>query len=121
MTPNEYQTLALRTEQTPAFAHHNHELSQLLHAAIGACTEVGELQDAIKKHLMYGKTLDRVNIIEEVGDVLWYLALALTSVDATMEDAMERNIAKLRKRYADKFTEEQALVRDLEAEREVLA
>ena len=30
MTPNEYQTLALRTEQTPAFAHHNHELSQLL-------------------------------------------------------------------------------------------
>ena len=44
---------------------------QLLHAAIGAATEAGELLDAIKKALFYGKEVDEVNFKEEIGDACW--------------------------------------------------
>ncbi len=122
MTPNEYQKLALVTEKTPTFLTDdkgNHG-ARLLHGAIGICTEAGELQDAIKKNLIYGKPLDGTNIMEECGDILWYVALCLDASGYTMEQAMERNIAKLKARFGDKFTEHAALNRDLDAERAVL-
>ena len=122
MTPNEYQELALRTEKTPQFIadHGVLNTSRLLHGAIGICTEAGELQDALKKHLIYGKPLDAVNLMEECGDVLWYVALTLDAAGYSMEEAMERNIAKLRRRFPDQFSQEAALVRDLDAERAAL-
>ena len=121
MTANEYQKLALRTEHTPDFiVGHVPEMARLVHAAIGVATESGELLDALKKTLMYGKALDRINVMEECSDVLWYLALALDATGFTLEDCMERNIAKLRKRFPHKFTSEAALVRDLDAERSAL-
>ena len=128
MTPNEYQQLALRTEKTPVFVNKLVDgvpvpdlmLSRLLHGLIGVCTETGESQDMIKKHVIYGKPFDRVNILEECGDKLWYIALALEAAGYTMEEAMERNIAKLKARYGDKFSEEKALRRDLDKERAIL-
>ena len=93
---------------------------QLLHAAIGAATEAGELLDAIKKALFYGKELDTVNFKEECGDLCWYIAITLNELDTSFEDIMEVNIAKLRTRYGDKFTEALALKRDLDSERRIL-
>lgn len=92
----------------------------LLHYALGLCTEVGELQDAIKKYIAYGKQVDAVNIKEELGDILWYHARLLDLFGFTYEEVMERNIEKLKARYGDKFTEHAALNRDLTKEREVL-
>ena len=98
--------------------YHNH--ADLLHAAMGLTTESGEFMDAIKKHLFYGKPLDKVNLKEEIGDVLWYCALALHSLDSSFEEVMATNIAKLKARYPDKFEESQALNRDLDKERSIL-
>lgn len=133
MTGNEYQRLAIVTEKTPEYVKQpsregvNAELpgapkilSRLLHGAIGMATETGELQDMIKKHLIYGKPLDGTNVLEECGDVLWYVALALDSCGFTMDQAMEKNIAKLKARYGGEFTEAKALNRDHGIEREVL-
>lgn len=130
MSPREYMGLALRTERTPEFIALADDkpgawtdastFARLIHGAIGLCTEAGELQDAIKRRLIYNKPLDRVNIIEEIGDLLWYCALVLDSQGATFEEAMERNIAKLRVRFPDKFSFEAANVRDLAAERRAL-
>ncbi len=129
MSPREYMGLALRTERTPDFVVEQapsstltsaRMLARLLHGAIGLCTEAGELQDAIKKNLIYGIMIDRVNIIEEIGDLMWYCALVLDSQGSTFEDAMERNIAKLKVRFPDKFSFEAANVRDLDAERKAL-
>lgn len=120
MTPNEYQKAALRTEHSPEFINGPSYLSRLMHGAIGMCTEAGELQDMLKKHLIYGKPLDLTNAVEEATDCLWYIAIVLDAAGVSMEDAMIRNITKLQLRYPDKFTSENALNRDLDAERQAL-
>jgi len=98
---------------------------ELLHSAIGISTESGEILDAFKKHLIYGKDLDIINLTEELGDIMWYVAIMTRYLKnltgATLEDdILELNIDKLKARYPDKFTEEYALNRDLEKERGVL-
>jgi len=92
----------------------------LLHSAMGLSTEAGELLDMLKKHIFYKKPLDTVNAIEELGDICWYMALALKTLGTTFEDIMERNIKKLTARYPNKFTSEDAINRDLETERTIL-
>lgn len=74
---------------------------RLLHGALGCGTEAGELLDAVKRATFYGKPVDAVNVVEECGDLLWYIAIALDAVGATMGQAMARNVAKLRARYPD--------------------
>lgn len=94
--------------------------ARLLHYALGLCTEVGELQDAIKKFVAYGKPIDRTNIKEELGDILWYHARMCALFGFSYEEVMQVNIDKLKKRYGEKFTEHAALNRDLDAERKIL-
>ena len=93
---------------------------RLLHAMIGICTEGGEIQDQMKKNIFYGKPLDKVNLVEELGDLMWYVAIASDTLGVSIEDIMERNNAKLEARYGKVFTEQAALVRDLEKERAIL-
>lgn len=124
MTPYEYQKLAECTENKNldviAERLANHGNIRLLHAAFGLETEAGEFTDALKKAFFYGKPLDRVNLAEEVGDTLWYLALACNELGIDMEDVMKRNIAKLKARYPNNFSEDSALNRDLKTERAIL-
>lgn len=122
MRPNEYQKQALRTdprEYAPAASRMiDGTIPQLLHAGMGMATEAGEFVDALKKHIYYGKPLDRTNLKEEIGDLLWYAALACDHLGYDLESAMEDNIAKLRIRFPEKFTEEKAVSRDTQKEME---
>lgn len=127
ITANEYQVLALVTEFTPDFVRlegkspeHNMLVARAIHACLGLMSETGEIADALKKHIIYGKELDLINMMEESGDVSWYQALLLTAVKKTMEESMEKNIAKLKLRFGDKFTTDAATKRDLAAERRIL-
>lgn len=127
MTSNEYQVLALVTEFTPDFVRlegkspeHNMIVARVIHACLGLMSETGEIADALKKHIIYGRELDLINLMEESGDVSWYQALLLTAVKHTMEESMEKNIAKLKLRFGDKFTTDAATKRDLAAERKIL-
>ncbi len=95
-------------------------LKRLLHAGIGLSTESGEFLDALKKHIFYGKELDRVNLAEELGDLFWYMAIVADELGIEFESVMERNIQKLKARYGEKFSEEKAENRDLESERSIL-
>jgi NTP pyrophosphatase (non-canonical NTP hydrolase) len=96
------------------------EIIRLLHAAMGFTTESGEFMDMLKKYLFYGKQLDRINGEEECGDLLWYCGLAIDVLKTTLDEVQTKNIAKLRIRYPEKFTAENAINRDLKKEREVL-
>jgi len=43
------------------------------HALIGISTELGELSDAFKKHKAYGERFDVDNVLEELGDIIFYI------------------------------------------------
>lgn len=84
----------------------------LLHALLGLSGEVGELVDPVKKSMFYGKALDVENIREEAGDLLWYIAGPLCrALDCTLEDLARANVAKLQKRYPEKYTDQAAIAR----------
>lgn len=143
------------------------------HMLLGVISEIGEITDAYKKSLAYGKDFDRVNLIEEAcGDVNWYLCnwatlnniileqptinksflnerintpidtlldfltkglhfgniqqtlnkwytvcTLLGITDEEYDKGLQNNIDKLKIRYPEKFTNENALNRDLDSER----
>jgi len=189
---SEYIPLAIRTCKSLPFADH------INHMGLGIVGEMGEIVDQLKKAYIYGKAIDQVNIVEEVGDVAWYVAgvvqfypnlhsfiesdelknsinyeklaeakskitrtallntmsaanlvvdmgiladeagepsdegeevaktlcvfLFATAVllDVYLAEAFEVNIAKLAKRYGDKYSDYAAINRDIDAERAVL-
>ena len=188
----EYIPLAVRTCKPLPVADH------INHMGLGIVGEMGEIVDQLKKAYIYGKPLDQVNIVEEVGDVAYYVAcvvqfypnlhnfiesdelknginherlaaakaqitrtillntmsaanlvvdlgvladeaggpsdegeevaktlcmlLYATAVllDVDLAQAFEVNIAKLAKRYGDKYSDYAAVNRDTDAERAVL-
>jgi len=93
---------------------------RLLHAAMGINTESGELTDMLKRYIFYGAPIDRVNAIEELGDIMWYIGIACHALNTTIEELMETNISKLKIRYPEKFSKLNALDRDLENEHIIL-
>ena len=107
MTINEYQQLAMTTL--------NKEMSKkdmLINGVMGLCGESGEAIDIVKKHLAQGHELDREKLIKELGDIAWYLAEMATVLDITLEEVLERNIEKLKKRYPEGFDKEKSLHRE---------
>ena len=107
MTINEYQKLAMVTK--------NPELSGrelLINSVMGLCGESGEVIDLVKKHVSHGHPLNREKLIDELGDVAWYLAECATVLDVTLEDVLARNIEKLRKRYPEGFSSERSINRE---------
>ena len=119
MSPNQYQMLSQRTVMSNAeqaqkiieSLEDSPRKSQLIVAALKLNSESGELADTIVKHICYGQKLDEENIVEECGDLLWYIALILTKCNTTMEVCMHNNIGKLKLRYPEKFTEQDAFER----------
>jgi len=87
------------------------EKIDLLHAILGLNGEVGELTEAFKKHLFYGKPLDNQDMAKEVGDMYWYSALAVKCLKTTINEIMPGNIEKLKKRYPEQFSEKDAIER----------
>lgn len=74
-----------------------------LHMAVGICGEAGELLDAIKKHVIYKKPVDILNVIEELGDIEFYLEGLRQGFDISREQVLLANMAKLQVRYASGF------------------
>jgi NTP pyrophosphatase (non-canonical NTP hydrolase) len=87
---------------------------------MGAVTEAAELMDALKKSKIYGRPLDRVNLVEEMGDLTWYLAILADELGVSFEEIWEKNINKLRQRYPEKYSDQQAEERDVAKERKIL-
>jgi NTP pyrophosphatase (non-canonical NTP hydrolase) len=132
MDTKEYKKQALRTN-SPDYQNTSRRVTggddvifprqkqlDLLHASLGLVTESAEFQDMLKKHIFYGKPLDEVNLKEEIGDILWYCAIALEALGTDFESVMQTNINKLKARYPQKFTEDNAINRDLKTERSIL-
>lgn len=100
--------------------YHRPDLADLLHATLGSITESAEIAEHMRDVLTGDRPLDATNLVEEIGDVTWYLALALRSLGSDFETAFTANIAKLRARFPEKFTAEAAVTRNLVQERFIL-
>lgn len=77
----------------------------LIHAIMGISGEAGELLDAIKKHVIYNKDLDITNVIEEMGDIEFYMRQLRQRLGISRDECLEFNVVKLRKRYGEKYTD----------------
>ena len=66
-----------------------------LHMAVGVAGEAGELLDAIKKAVIYNKPLDRENVIEELGDLEFYMEGLRAELGITRQETIEANMKKL--------------------------
>lgn len=92
---------------------------RLLHGIIGIATEAGEMLEALRQGIE-GGVFDLTNVAEEVGDNQWYAAAILRALKTNFESVQRTNIAKLRARFPNKFTEFDANNRNLQAERQIL-
>ena len=91
----------------------------IVHAIYGLCTEAGEISEALIKAAETG-SFDEVNLKEEAGDLLWYLAMLFRELDTDFDTVATTNINKLKARFPEKFTQDKAYNRDLGTEREIL-
>ncbi len=103
MNVNEYQTLAMRT-LNPRLG----KKDVLINGVMGLCGEAGEAIDIVKKHLAQGHELDREALIDELGDVAWYLAETAMALDVSLEEVLARNVEKLRRRFPEGFDAERS-------------
>ena len=89
------------------------------HAATGVATEAGEALDAIKKFVVHNKPLDRENLIEELGDLEFYMLALRNACNITREETLRATMKKLRTRYGSKYSDRAAQLRaDKETETE---
>jgi hypothetical protein len=82
------------------------------HHATGIGTEAGELLTVAKAYVIYGRTIDRENVVEELGDLEFYLQGLRAALDITREETLRHNMAKLAKRYPDYgYSDDRAIAR----------
>lgn len=107
MTLEEYEQLAART-LNPSLTREQ----RLLDAAAGLTEESGEVLGIVRKHLFMGHPLDVPRATIELGDALWCLTTVAGTLGVSLEGVAAANIAKLRKRYPDGYTNERSVKRE---------
>ena len=107
MTIEEYEQLASRTVNASLTRD-----QRLLDAAAGLSEEAGEVLGLVRKHLFMGHALDVARVTTELGDALWCLTTTAAALGISLEAVAAANIAKLRKRYPDGYTDARSVERD---------
>ncbi len=107
MTLNEYEALAQRTSNK-ALDNKGH----LFNGVLGLAGEAGECADLVKKHCYQDARPIHDALIDELGDVLWYVAETAAALGVSLEEVAVRNVEKLKKRYPEGFEAERSLHRE---------
>lgn len=137
MTGNDYQKLAMRTNDHKATERlldkadmidffkqanmidffkqakagrdiENYDLGGILNACLGLSGEVGEFNDMIKKWIFHEKELDVEHAKKEAGDIMWYIAMLCESFGWNLDEIVQMNVDKLKARYPDGFDVQRA-------------
>ena len=110
MTGNEYQELAMRTNDGKhkerlqiASCNVMMNIPELLNSCLGLSGETGELLDMIKKWIFHEKPLDIYHLKKELGDVMWYVAMFCKAMNWELDEILQMNVDKLKNRYPDGF------------------
>ncbi len=103
---NKFQELALRT------ANRLDNDGLVLNGVLGLAGESGECVDIMKKHMFQGHDLDTDKLKDELGDVLWYLAITAKGLGLDLSEVASHNVEKLKRRYPDGFQADRSINRD---------
>jgi NTP pyrophosphatase (non-canonical NTP hydrolase) len=98
MTFDDYQQAALRTINSSL-----NERDRLLDASAGLAEEAAEVLGLIRKRVFQQRTVDEAKLAEELGDVLWCLAVTAHSLGIPLSRVAELNQDKLRRRHPNGF------------------
>ncbi|HDK27887.1 MAG TPA: nucleotide pyrophosphohydrolase [Candidatus Atribacteria bacterium] len=82
-----------------------------INSIMGVAGEAGELLDLIKKVEFQGHPYDHEKVIEELGDILWYLVYFMDISSVSVDDIINYNVAKLRVRYPQGFSPQDSIKR----------
>ena len=128
MQVNEYQKLAMRTNDGKSTERLNdkldmiqffkdakagrptekYDLGGIFDAALGLSGEIGEFNDLLKKWVFHEKPLDVNHAKKELGDIMWYVAMMCHSFGWELDEILQMNIEKLQIRYPNGFDIEHA-------------
>ena len=75
---------------------------------LGIAGEAGDVASCIKKTFAHENSTVQDGIRENLGDTLWYMAMICNYFGWDMQEVMQDNINKLKKRYPKGFTIEKA-------------
>ncbi len=103
---DEYQSLASRTAGAGGEGQ-----QRLIIAALGLAGEAGEFANMVKKLTAHGHEISPEILADELGDVMWYVAEAATAIGVSLGQIGDTNVAKLRKRYPEGFSQERSINR----------
>ena len=106
LTLADYQRLAGRTINASLSVD-----QRLLDASAGLAEEAGEVLGLVRKHLFMHHDLDTARLATELGDALWCLTAAAGALGLSLEDIAAANLAKLRRRYPEGYTDQASVNR----------
>ena len=107
MTMNDFEKAALRTAKRGM-----NLFEQLQEGALGLAGEAGEVADYIKKGIYQGHLMKTDRLAEELGDVLWYVALIADAGGIDLDEVAQANIDKLWQRYPEGFDSQRSVNRE---------
>lgn len=102
----EYQRLAQRTANKTL-----DPIERIRNGCYGLCGEAGECIDLLKKFEFQGHGFNQEKMLDELGDVLWYIVQTAIGIGTTLEEVAQHNIAKLKARYPSGFNTEDSVNR----------
>lgn len=83
----------------------------ILNGVLGLAGESGECCDIVKKNRFQGHDLDKEHLMDELGDVLWYIAETCSGLGVTLEECAQYNLDKLHARYPGGFSKDKSIHR----------
>lgn len=79
--------------------------------SMGLVGEAGEVTDLLKKVVFHGHPLDKAAVKGELGDFMHYAVGLATLFDIDMEEVLDENIEKVKKRYPNGFNSADSIKR----------
>ena len=120
VTSDESRDFVAFSDRVVALDEKGANIERLLTGAVGINAEGGEVMEIVKKLIFQGKKWDNETIYHlkrELGDVMWYVMQCLIALETDMDEIVEMNIEKLKKRYPggefDAYYSENREVNDL--------
>ncbi len=75
----------------------------IIASSLGLAGEVGEIADLVKKYTFHNHKLAVEEVMEELGDLFFYMTLMMNTLETTLDEIIEMNVQKLNERYPEGF------------------